>query len=234
MNKQPLGKPYYQTVAGILNDAKAPRVLDIACGDGWLAKAIDYAVNLDGLDAYASPAEKYDKFYRADINQGLPKLLGKYDAAVICEAMSYVQNPGLLFASIREHLEIGGTLIISDPNPIFMGARFNYLIQGFARSHSAFVNNEKPTAHMPWNNLGLYQYWILLGLNGFDNITLHNVAEKKPKHLWEIPLGIIAKMYCKNRLKNSSTENERNLWFQAGSEQHIFGRRLVISAVRMK
>lgn len=141
MQKISSGKPYKQAVAGILNDIKAPRVLDIACGDGWLAKAINYAVNLHGLDAYVSPAEGYNNFFRADINLGVPTFLAKYDAAVICEAMSYVQNPGLLLASIREHLEVGGTLIITDPNPLFMGARINYLLQGFARSHSAFVNN---------------------------------------------------------------------------------------------
>jgi len=231
MPKISSGKPYQQTVAGILNDIQAPRVLDIACGDGWLAKAINYTVNLHGLDAYASPAEGYNNFFRADINLGVPKFLAKYDAAVICEAMSYVQNPGLLLASIREHLEVGGTLIITDPNPLFIGARFNYLLQGFARSHSAFVNNKTLTAHMPWNSLGLYQYWMLLGLNGFHKITLHDVVENKPKHLWERPLGVMAKLYCHNRFKKSTCENERDLWFQAGSDQHVYGRRLVISAV---
>lgn len=225
------GKPYYQAVIDILNTAGTGRILDIACGDGWLGKTINHSADLDGIDAYNSPGVGYSKYFRADINQGIPSILPKYGAVVICEAMSYVCNPGLLLASIRDHMEDNGILIISDPNPLFIGARLNYLVQGFVRSHSAFVNINEPIAHMPWNSISLFQYWLLLGLNGFHEITLHDISEKKPKHIWEKPFGAIAKLYCRNRLKKSINEHERSLWHQASSDQHVYGRHLVISAV---
>jgi len=72
---------------------------------------------------------------------------------------------------------------------------------------------------------------LLLGLNGFKDIRVHDVEEEKPKHIYEIPLGWLAKTYYRSRLKKSNSENERRLWSQALSDQVIYGRQLVISAI---
>lgn len=177
------------------------------------------------------PPQGYDLFKKADFNQGIPNDFGQYDAAVCCEAMLYLQNPGLFLSSVRNHMVTGGIFIITGPNPIYAGARLNHLIQGFPRSYSHFVQNASPEPHMPWLSLGLFQLWLLLGLNGFKEITVHEVDEKKPKGLWEIPIGLISKIYYRNRLRKSKSENEQRLWSQALSNQVIYGRRLVITAV---
>lgn len=224
------GKPYRKAVSQLLNQRQPQRVLDLACGSGWLAQQLDYPAIFHGVDAYAEQAAGYEAFFRHDINHGLPTLPLCYDAAVICEAMAYVQNPGLLISSISRQLSSGGTLVITDPNPIHMSARLNYLFQGFPRSHSAFVANQEASPHMPWMSLGLFQYWLLLGLHGFRNIKLHEVNEKKPKHAWERIFGLICKSYYRYRERRALNSNEQDLWRQAGLDQHIYGRRLVISA----
>ena len=214
----------------IIQEKKPNSILDIACGTGWLGNEIGYPSQLDGVDAFDSPPPGYLRFFKHDINNGLPNNLNSYDAAVICEAMAYLQNPGILISSVKQHLKPGGIIIITDPNPLYIGARLNYLIQGFPRSHSAFVKNDSMGYHMPWMNLGLFQYWLILGINGFKNIKLHNVDEQKPKHAWERFFGFITKTYYMSRLKKSDNDNEKTLWKYAASDQHIYGRRLVISA----
>ena len=225
------GKPYRKTVARILNQLKPTTIVDIACGDGWVGKSLDYKATIHGTDFYAPPPQSYDLFKKADFNQGIPDDFGHYDAAVCCEAMLYLQNPGLFLNNIRDHLRAGGIFIITGTNPIYAGARLNHLVQGFPRSYSHFVQNASPEPHMPWLSLGLFQLWLLLGLHGFKEITVHEVDEEKPKRLWEIPIGWIAKMYCRSRLRKSKSENERRLWSQALSNQVIYGRRMVITAV---
>jgi len=225
------GKPYRKTVAKILNYIKPHVVLDIACGDGWTGKALTYDVTLHGIDYYSPPPFGYDKFITADINKGVPDNLGMHDAVVCCETMHYLQNPGLFLQSVRRHLQTQGMFIVTVPNPTYSGARLNYFLQGFPRSYSYFVQNAIPMSHMPWLSLGLFQLWLLLGLNGFKDIKVHDVEEKKPKNIYEIPLGWFAKKYYRRRLKGSNSENERHLWTQALSDQVIYGRHLVISAI---
>lgn len=224
------GKAYRKAVLEILGIRKPSSILDVACGSGWLRSELDFSSRLDGVDAFSEHPFGYENFYKHDINCGLPQNAGTYDAVVVCEAMAYIQNPGDLICSVRSHLNTGGVFIITDPNPLYVGARINYLFQGFPRSHSDFVDNETLKPHMPWMNLGLFQYWLLLGLNGFTNIKLHDVNETKPKHRWELMLGPLIMGYYNNRLKKSKTENEQSLWRYAASRQHIYGRRLVISA----
>jgi SAM-dependent methyltransferase len=224
------GKLYRKVVLDILRANNPKCVIDIACGGGWLGKELSCNSELDGVDAFGEHPMGYRNFFKHDINSGLPKDLSLYDAAVICEAMAYIQNPGGLIGSVRNHLKHGGTIIITDPNPLYVGARINYLIQGFPRSHSYFIDNDIMKPHMPWMNLGLFQYWLLLGLNGFKNIKLHDVDEEKPKHLWEFVFGSLVKAYYANRFNKAGNSNERMLWKHAASNQHVYGRRLVISA----
>jgi hypothetical protein len=84
---------------------------------------------------------------------------------------------------------------------------------------------------MPWLTLGLFQLWLLLGLNGFKDITVLEVQEPKPRRAWERLIGWIIKSYAKKRLKKAKTPSVRLLWEQALSDQVVYGRQLVVSAV---
>lgn len=132
------GKPYRKTVAKLLNELKPNAVLDIACGSGWVKSALNYSATMHGMDFYAVAPDGYDVFRKTDMNTGVPDEFGQFDAAVCCEAMLYLQNPGLFLTSVRRHLRNGGVFIITCPNPTYAGTRLNQLIRGFPRSYSQF------------------------------------------------------------------------------------------------
>ncbi len=224
-------KAHRLAVARTLNDFTPEKILDICCGDGWLTSALTYPAAIDGMDFYASAPKGYSQFVHADFNAGVPEALGSYDAIVCCEAMGYLQNPGLFVQSVRRHLNPRGRFILSVPNPNYVGARLNHLIQGYPRSYSWFAQNDTPEPHMPWLSLGLFQLWLLLGLNGFEDISVHEVDEPKPRRVWEHGLGWLVKNYARRQLRKADSNSLRTLWSQALSDQVVYGRQLVISAV---
>jgi SAM-dependent methyltransferase len=223
-------KAHRLAVAAVLNALKPQTVLDICCGDGWLPSALTHPTLVHGIDFYADAPAGYAQFQTADFNQGIPKAFGQYDAAVCCEAMGYLQNPGLFLQSVRSHLKPGATFVLSLPNPNYAGARLNHLIQGFPRSYSWFVQNTIAEPHMPWLTLGLFQLWLLLGLNGFTDITVHEVDEKKPRRQSERIVGWLIKGYARKKIKSAQSAALAQLWRQALSDQVVYGRQLVISA----
>ena len=223
-------KAHRRTVACVLNALRPQTVLDICCGDGWLSRALAQPTVVDGIDFYASAPEGYAQFQTADFNLGIPETFGQYDAAICCEAMGYLQNPGLFLQSVRAHLKPNATFVLSLPNPNYAGARINHLIQGFPRSYSWFTQNHSAEPHMPWLTLGLFQLWLLLGLNGFTDINVHEVDEKKPRRQSERIIGCFIKAYARKKIKSASSAAVAQLWRQALSDQVVYGRQLVISA----
>jgi hypothetical protein len=86
---------------------------------------------------------------------------------------------------------------------------------------------------MPWLPLNFYQIRFLLGMNGFGDVQVHDVDEPKPKHAWEKLVGLISKAYIRRRLRKASTADEQKMWTQALTDQLVYGRRLVLSAVKL-
>lgn len=224
-------KPYKETVVSLLQECSPQSILDIACGDGWLKEQLTTVVEIDGVDLYAHHPEGYRKFFKIDINEGLPEYLPKYEAIVCCEAIAYLDNPGIFLRSIFAHLKPGGMLVISSPNPTYVGARLHFFVRGFFPGFSFFMKNKERKPHMPWLALGWTQFWLLLGLSGFSKIQLHDVNEKKPKHYWEKFISWPLKIFCLQHKKKSITDEENYFWEVAGSAQAIYGRRLVVSAI---
>jgi hypothetical protein len=83
---------------------------------------------------------------------------------------------------------------------------------------------------MPWCFPWLYLYFRLAG---FDKIKLIDIDEQKPNHLFEKLIGIPQKIYCKQKLKSSQSPEEADYWLQAGSEQSLYGRRLVVTGMKI-
>jgi 2-polyprenyl-3-methyl-5-hydroxy-6-metoxy-1,4-benzoquinol methylase len=223
-------KAHRLAVASVLNALKPQTVLDICCGDGWLPSALAHPALVHGFDFYAAAPAGYAQFQAADFNLGIPESFGQYDAAVCCEAMGYLQNPGLFLQSVRAHLKPGATFVLSLPNPNYAGARINHLIQGFPRSYSWFAQNTAAEPHMPWLTLGLFQLWLLLGLNGFTDVTVHEVDEQKPRRQSERLIGWLVKGYARKKIKSAHSAAVAQLWRQASSDQVVYGRQLVVSA----
>lgn len=125
---QLLGKEWLPAIGDLharLTADPAPRILDVACGEGWstiaLAKAYPHAevigVDLDAesIDAargHAAEAGMADavEFRHADA----ASLDGPFDAALIVEAVHDMSNPVPVLRAVREALATDGTLIVVD------------------------------------------------------------------------------------------------------------------------
>ena len=111
-------------------------------------------------------------------------------------------------------------------------ARLQYFTRGFFPGFPSLAGRIEKGTHMhitPWTFSHLYLY---LSLAGFKDVTLHDVDEPKPRRVYEQLLGLFGSAYCASRLKKAGSDEERRFWTQAGSRQSIYGRRLVVSAVK--
>lgn len=223
-------KPYHAVVASILNQNRPATILDAPSGKGWPEGLLDFETRMDGVDLFVPPPPGYGLFRNADLDNGLPGDLGLYEAIVCCEGIEHLGNPGLFFKTVYEHLASGGRLIVTTPNVWFPEARLQFLLRGFFPSFPCLIGRIERGSHMhimPWSFPQLY---LFLRLNGFEEIILHNVDERKPKRFYERLLGLPQIFYCRHKCTESQTEEERTFWCFAGSAQSIYGRRLVVSA----
>ena len=223
-------KNYQSIVASILNQSRPATILDAPAGNGWLRELLGFEAQIDGLDLFASPSG-YRMFRNADLDLGLPQDLGFYESIVCCEGIEHFENPGIFLKTAYDHLVPGGRLIVTTPNVWFPEARLQFLLRGFFPSFPCLVGRIERGTHMhimPWSFPQLY---LFLRLKGFEDIRLHDVAEKKPKRTYERLLGFPQMLYCRQKQRKSLTDEERAFWSFAGSEQSIYGRRLVVSAI---
>lgn len=224
-------KPYQPVVASLLNQSRPATILDAPSGSGWLKPLLTFDTCLDGLDLFAPAPEGYRTFLNVDLDSGIPDGMGIYDAIVCCEGIEHLGNPGLFFSSACRHLRPGGRLIVTTPNTWFPEARLQFFFRGFFPSFPCLVGRIERGTHMhimPWS---FPQLSLFLGLSGFEEINLHDVqGEKKPKRAYERLLGFPQAIYCRRKASRAQSEEERTFWLLAGSEQSIYGRRLVVSA----
>jgi SAM-dependent methyltransferase len=226
-------KPYQPVVAALLNARQPRTVLDAPCGSGWLAGLLDYDFEIDGIDLFAPPpaGRRYRHFRNADLDDSLPTDLGTYDAIVCCEGIEHFGNPESFFRSTRQHLTGGGLLVVTTPNTWHPAARLQYLLRGFFPGFPCLVGKIERGTHMhimPWSFPQLFLY---LRLTGFTDIVLHEIAEPKPKRIYEWVLAVPQLLYCNQKRRRGRTEEEIAFWSHAGSRQSMFGRRLVVSAM---
>jgi SAM-dependent methyltransferase len=225
-------KEYMPVVAAILSRTGAKTVLDAPSGNGWLRTAIASNVAIDGVDLYEAKPQGYRDFRPGDLDHGFPADLPTYDAVVSCEGIEHVGNPELFLRSAAARLNVGGTIVITTPNTWHPAARAQYLSRGFFPGFPALVGRIEKGTHMhitPWSFGQLYLY---LTLAGFTDVTLHDVDEPKPRRTWERLLGPLSRAYCTSRFNKAKSEEERRFWRQAGSPQSIYGRKLVVSAMK--
>ena len=219
-------------VAGLLNEKKPSLILDAPSGSGWLLPLLTFNFFIDGVDLFENRPEGYRNFHKADLDHGIPADPEKYDAIVTCEGIEHIGNPILFLETAKERLVKNGIIILTTPNVWYPGARLQYFLRGFFPGFPCLTGKIRRGTHMhimPWSYPQLFLY---LKLTGYTDIRLHDIPEKKPKHFHERIIGLPHKLYCNNRLKKATSEEEKEFWKDAGSEQSLFGRRLVVSAIR--
>ena len=227
-------KPYMPVVADILNEIKPSVILDAPSGSGWLHPLLTYDHCIEGIDLFESQPEGYREFNNVDLDMWIPKSEIKYNAFVSCEGIEHIGNPLLFLSTAKNNLVNNGIIVITTPNIWYPGAKLKYLLNGFFPSFPCLTGKIHRGSHMhimPWSYPQIFLY---LQLAGYANIKLHEVPEKKPKHFYERIVGFPQMLYCKRKYNKSASNEEKNFWKYAGSEQSLFGRRLVISAISQK
>ena len=206
-------------------------ILDCPSGDGWLFDSAPNSI-VDGIDLYVQSNKNYRTHIAADLSNGIPKELPKYDLIVCCEGIEHFGNPELFFRTSAEHLNPNGTLLITTPNTWQPSAKLQYGHRGFFPSFPCLVGKIEKGSHMhimPWSFPQLYLY---LSLSGFSNIKLHAQPLSSPKHFWERLLALPQIVYCKNRARKSKSLNEKEFWTQAASPASTLGRNLFVTATQ--
>jgi SAM-dependent methyltransferase len=223
-------KIYWPVVAELLNTFKPSTILDAPAGRGWIKELLDYGAQIDGIDLYEGQPTGYRELRVHDLDRGIPCDLPVYDAIVCCEGIEHLANPGLLLASAYEHLAHGGLIVITTPNTWFPCAKLQFLARGFFPSFPCLAGRIKRGTHMhimPWSYPQLH---LFLHLFGFIEIRLHNVSERKPKHLYEWLIGYPQRLYCAHKSRTALSVEEKEFWKYVASYQSLYGRRLVVSA----
>jgi SAM-dependent methyltransferase len=223
-----------EVVLNIIEKLRPASVLDVPCGDGWLVKKIDSAILTDGSDLYQSENLGYGKWKNFDLNRGIPDDFGQYDCIVSCEGFEHFGNPELFLRTAWSHLNPKGTLLITTPNTWYPQARLQYLLRGFFPSFPCLAGKIHKGDHMhiiPWS---FPQLHLFLKLNSFIDIRLHNEPLSEAKHFYEKVLGAPQYFYCLRKAKKAVSGEENSFWKMAGSKESLYGRHLIITAVKQE
>lgn len=126
------GSYYHQQVilpnlVRLLELKKTSRLLDLGCGQGILARAIDEKIEYLGVDASPSLIEEARKldhnpkhsYAVADITKDLPIRNSGFSQVAIVLALQNVKHPFKLIKNAAEQLQPGGKLIIVINHPSF-------------------------------------------------------------------------------------------------------------------
>jgi ubiquinone/menaquinone biosynthesis C-methylase UbiE len=124
------GAVFKETIFGAirarLQDNPEQKILDAACGPGWLtAKLAAQFPNTEGLDGskpfldFARRRFPDLKFVEADLNSQLPYNDAAFDVVVMSMAAHDIEDQTRTFTELRRILKPGGQLILTIANPYY-------------------------------------------------------------------------------------------------------------------
>ena len=110
----------HQRVLRRLEDMPKGHVLDLGCSDGRLAARIremGHEVTGVDLEKHDGVGERVDRFFEADLDDGLPEDIGTgFDVILGADVFEHVRDPESLLAECRDRLRRGGSMLVSIPN----------------------------------------------------------------------------------------------------------------------
>jgi SAM-dependent methyltransferase len=113
------------------------RVLDLGCAGGYLASLLAArGFRVTGVErAEALPADSPEgvDLVPADLDQGLPKLAGRFDYILCADILEHLRDPARLLGEVHRVLAPGGRLVASLPNSGNLYFRLNVLAGRFPR-----------------------------------------------------------------------------------------------------
>jgi SAM-dependent methyltransferase len=133
-----------------LSGLSPKKVLDLGCSSGLLASQVQlFGHEVTGVDMIEFPDafHRMDHFFQANLDEGIPKRVGKgYDGVIAGDILEHVRHPDLILQQIGERLTPEGFALVSIPSfshwyPRFRVAsgRFDYEEYGILdRGHIRF------------------------------------------------------------------------------------------------
>ena len=107
-------------VLDLVPDATPLRILDVGCGPGWVAAELRRrGHHVTGVDLIADEGveARTDRFFAADVEQGLPDEVGDgFDIVIAADVIEHVRNPDELLADLAGRMDPRGRIIASVPN----------------------------------------------------------------------------------------------------------------------
>lgn len=113
------------------------RVLDVGCGDGYLASLLTargYRVTgVERAGGYTAAFPPDVELVEADLDAGLPQLEERFSYAICADVLEHLKEPARLLEQLRPYLAPDGVLIASLPNSGNLYFRLNVLFGRFPR-----------------------------------------------------------------------------------------------------
>ncbi len=107
-------------IVALLGSRRPGHVLDLGCGDGQLAQRLRLRGHeVTGLDVAEQPEvrDRTDRFFRADLNEGLPDgARSHYDVVLAADVLEHVRSPQDLISEVRANLTDDGVAVFCVPN----------------------------------------------------------------------------------------------------------------------
>jgi 2-polyprenyl-3-methyl-5-hydroxy-6-metoxy-1,4-benzoquinol methylase len=159
--------------------ARAPgRVLDVGCGEGWLARALAArGADVTGVDASAplvaaAQALGGGRFAVLDYGEAVAepaRLGGPYDVAV-CNFALLDADPAPLLGALRARLAAGGALVVQTVHPWTAAGEGPYEDGWRTETFAGF--GEGFAAPMPWYFRTLASWTAVLAAAGYAPVEL--------------------------------------------------------------
>jgi 2-polyprenyl-3-methyl-5-hydroxy-6-metoxy-1,4-benzoquinol methylase len=137
---------------------RGQEVLDVGCGEGFLAEQIQQMGNhVTGIDVLpeAKRRESFEQYVQADLDQGIdpqtPALRGRqFDKVLLLDVLEHLRRPENLLQNCLSFLKPNGHLIVSVPNVANITVRlmllfglFNYTERGILdKTHLRFFTRK--------------------------------------------------------------------------------------------
>lgn len=111
---------------GAQNDMQNQKILDVACGPGWLANELHQTYpNIEGCDGsrffldHARTLYPKIKFTEVDLNNRLPYADNEFDTLIMSMAAHDVEDQLKTFTELKRILKPGGKLMLTMVNPYY-------------------------------------------------------------------------------------------------------------------
>ncbi len=165
-------------------------VLDIPCGQGEFLTALQSffpKADARACDLTVPVGSDAARFAAVDASRSFKVFGGQtFDYVISISGVMEFDNTLQFFESCANHLQDGGTFIVTNDSLLTLRDRVEYLLFGKFRQYSAFMVANEPT----WKILPVQNLLRALHDAGFTVVDLSYVSMKTKDWLW-LPLAVL-------------------------------------------